>query len=181
MGSNLKLCIFTGHWKIVKQYCKIQSVNDRLGNLAVCLLVGDWLLFWVLHYTRDMKWLYLAQFCADKNHTKISCEYSAIKRWLRCRDILRIQKIRDARTIKNCWLRTKTSAICADKNHIKISDEYVIKKRYLRTKTGTRDVRVSREYNTTIKRWWNMISDSCLKIIWYENHHLMVYFDLTRA
>ena len=64
----------------------------------------------------------------------------------------RIQKISDARTIKNRWLRTKTSAICADKNHIKISDEYVIKKRYLRTKTGTRDVRVSREYNTTIKR-----------------------------
>ena len=99
-----------------------------------------------------MKWPHLVQFCLDKSHTKMSCEYSAIKRWLRCRDIPRIQKISDTPTIKNCWLRTKTSAICADKNHIKISDEYVIKKRYLRTKTGTRDVRVSREYTTTIKR-----------------------------
>ena len=54
-----------------------------------------------------------------KNHTKISCEYSAIKCWLRCRDILRIQKISDARTIKNRWLMTKTSPICAgkDKHH----------------------------------------------------------------
>ena len=40
-------------------------------------------------------------------------------------------KISDACSIKNCWLRTKTSAICAEKNHIKIS---VIKKRWLRTK-----------------------------------------------
>ena len=64
---------------------------------------------------------------AGKNHVKISCEYSAIKRWLRCWDILRIQKISNARTIKNRWLSTKTSAIYADKNHIKISDEYVIK------------------------------------------------------
>ena len=65
---------------------------------------------------------------ADKNHTKISCEYSAIKRCLRCRDIPRIQKLSDARTIKNRWLRTKTSAICAYKNHIKINDEYALKK-----------------------------------------------------
>ena len=51
------------------------------------------------------------QFYADKNHTKISCEYYAIKRWLRCRDIPRIQKMSDARTIKNRWLMTKTSAV----------------------------------------------------------------------
>ena len=38
-----------------------------------------------------------------------------------------MQKISDARTIKNRWLRTKTSPIYADKNHTKISDEYVIK------------------------------------------------------
>ena len=29
---------------------------------------------------RDVKWPYLAHFCAEKNHTKISYEYSAIKR-----------------------------------------------------------------------------------------------------
>ena len=62
------------------------------------------------------------QFYAYKNHTKISCEYFAKKRWLRCGDVLRIQKISNARTFKNRWLRTKTSVICADKNHIKISD-----------------------------------------------------------
>ena len=39
--------------------------------------------------------------CADKNHTKINREYITIKRWLRGRDIPRIQKISDARTIKN--------------------------------------------------------------------------------
>ena len=38
---------------------------------------------------------------ADKNHIKISREYSTIKRWLRGGDIPRIQKISDARTIKN--------------------------------------------------------------------------------
>ena len=37
---------------------------------------------------------------AYKIHTKIRCEYSIIKRWLRCQDILRIQKIGDAHTIK---------------------------------------------------------------------------------
>ena len=97
---------------------------------------------------RDVKWPYLAHFCAEKNHTKISYEYSAIKRWLRCQNISRIQKISYVRTIKNRWLRTKSSAICADKNYIKMN---IIKKRSLRTKTGTRDVRVSGEY-TTIKR-----------------------------
>ena len=90
-------------------------------------------------------------------YTKISCEYSTIKRSLRCRYIPRIQKISDAHTIKNRWLRTKTSAICADKNHIKMS---VIKKRWLRIKTGACDVRVSCEY-TIIKRWLNMKSYSC--------------------
>ena len=67
-------------------------------------------------YTRDIQSAILGQFYADKNHTKIMCEYSAIKRWLRCRDIPRIEKISDARTIKNRWLRTKISAICADKD-----------------------------------------------------------------
>ena len=52
---------------------------------------------------------------ADKNHRKISCQHSAIKRWLRCRDILSIKKISNACTIKNRWLRTKTNAIYADK------------------------------------------------------------------
>ena len=42
-------------------------------------------------------------------------------------------KISDARTIKNRWLKTKTSTICAEKNQIKIS---VIKKRLLRTNLG---------------------------------------------
>ena len=64
-----------------------------------------------------------------QNHTKINHECITTKRWLRGQDIRSIQKISDARTIKNRWLRTKTSAICADKNHIKISDEYIIKKR----------------------------------------------------
>ena len=41
---------------------------------------------------RDVQLGLLGQFYADKNHTKISREYSAIKRWLRCRDILHIQK-----------------------------------------------------------------------------------------
>ena len=58
----------------------------------------------------------LVQFYAYKNHTKISCEYSAIKRWLSCQDILCIQKISAAHTIKNHWLVTKTSAICAYKD-----------------------------------------------------------------
>ena len=62
------------------------------------------------------------QFYAYKNHTKISCEYFAKKRWLKCREVLRIQKISDARTIKNRWSRTKTSIICANKNHLNISD-----------------------------------------------------------
>ena len=38
-------------------------------------------------------------------HTKISNECIAKKRWLRSRDIPRIQKISDARTIKKRWLR----------------------------------------------------------------------------
>ena len=42
---------------------------------------------------------------SDKNHVMISREYSTIKRWLRGRDIPHIQKISDARTIKNRWLR----------------------------------------------------------------------------
>ena len=42
---------------------------------------------------------------ADKNHIKISREYSTIKHWSRGRDIPRTQKISDARTIKNRWLR----------------------------------------------------------------------------
>ena len=42
---------------------------------------------------------------SDKNHIKISREYSTIKRWLKGGDIPRIQKISDARTIKNRWLR----------------------------------------------------------------------------
>ena len=42
----------------------------------------------------------------DKNHTKISREYCTIKHWLRGQDILRIQKVIDARTIKKRWLRT---------------------------------------------------------------------------
>ena len=55
-------------------------------------------------------------FYTYKNHTKISFEYSAIKRWFRRRDILHIQKISDMHTIKNRWLMTKTSAICEDKD-----------------------------------------------------------------
>ena len=65
---------------------------------------------------------------ADKNHTRTSGQYSTIKFWLRCQDIPRIQNISDARTIKNRWLRNKTSAICADKNYIKIIGECTIKK-----------------------------------------------------
>ena len=42
---------------------------------------------------------------ADKNHIRISREYSTIKRWLKCRDVSRIQTISDAHTIKNLWLR----------------------------------------------------------------------------
>ena len=48
---------------------------------------------------------------AYKNHAKISCEYSAINRWLRCQNISHIQKISDAAAIKNRWLRPKTNAI----------------------------------------------------------------------
>ena len=58
----------------------------------------------------------LGQFYAQKNHTKIRCEYSDIKRWLRCRDILRIQKQVMRALLKTRWLRTKTSAICAYKD-----------------------------------------------------------------
>ena len=89
----------------------------------------------------------------DKNYTKISCEYSAIKRWLRCRDIPHIQKISHVRTIKNGWLMTKTSATCADKNHKKIGREYIAKICYLRTSLSharTRDIpriqKISDEY-----------------------------------
>ena len=42
---------------------------------------------------------------ADKNHIKISREYSTIKHWSRGGDIPRTQKISDACTIKNRWLR----------------------------------------------------------------------------
>ena len=42
----------------------------------------------------------------DKNHTKISREYCTIKRRLRGQDILRIQKVIDAGTVKKRWLRT---------------------------------------------------------------------------
>ena len=50
-------------------------------------------------------------FYAYKYHAKISCEYSAINRSLRCRDISRIQKISDAHAIKNRGLKTKTNTI----------------------------------------------------------------------
>ena len=42
------------------------------------------------NYSKDVYWPYLAQFYRYRNHTKISCEYFAIKRCFRCRDILRI-------------------------------------------------------------------------------------------
>ena len=64
---------------------------------------------------RDVKRPYLAHFCAEKNHTKISYEYSAIKRWLRCQNIPRIQKISYVRTIKNRWLRTKVAQFAQTK------------------------------------------------------------------
>ena len=57
----------------------------------------------------------LAQFTHTKNYTKISWEYLAIIRWLRCREIMRIQKISDVHAIENRWLRTKTNAIYAYK------------------------------------------------------------------
>ena len=38
---------------------------------------------------------------ADKNHIRISREYSTIKSWLRGRDVSRMQIISDAHTIKN--------------------------------------------------------------------------------
>ena len=53
---------------------------------------------------------------STKRSYKIGCEYSAIKRWLRCRDILRIQKYLMRALLKTRWLRTKTSAICAHKD-----------------------------------------------------------------
>ena len=49
---------------------------------------------------RDVFCGILAQFYAHKNHTKIRCKYFAIKQF-RCQDIPCIQKISDARTIKN--------------------------------------------------------------------------------
>ena len=44
---------------------------------------------------------------ADKNHTKISREYSAIKRWLGTNLCHTHTKISDARTIKKRWLGLK--------------------------------------------------------------------------
>ena len=77
----------------------------------------------------------------------ISCEYSAKKHFLRCRDILCIQKISDVRTIKNHLLRIKTSIICAYTNDkIKISDEYVIKICYPRTPFSHVHTKISNEY-----------------------------------
>ena len=64
------------------------------------------------------------QFYADKNHTKISREYITIKRWLRGRDISRIQKISDTHTIKKTLIEGSTACAYADKNHIKINREY---------------------------------------------------------
>ena len=54
---------------------------------------------------------------AYKNHTQISCEYSAINRWLRYRDISGIQKTIDVCTIKNRCLRTKTSNLGRQKSY----------------------------------------------------------------
>ena len=89
--------------------------------------------------TKCFIWMYIPEMWSGRTwrsfaQTKI-IQRQAIKHWLRCQDIPRIQKLSYARTIKKRWLRTKA---------------------------GTRDVSVSREY-TTIKRWWNMISDSCFK------------------
>ena len=60
----------------------------------------------------------LGQFYADKNHTNISGEYVIKIRCLKAplshaqtRDIPRIEKISDARTIKNRWLRTKAGTV----------------------------------------------------------------------
>ena len=51
----------------------------------------------------------------DKNHTKISCEYTTKKRWLRAYLVMRA-----------------IGTVYADKHHTKISGKYTAKKRWLR-------------------------------------------------
>ena len=62
-----------------------------------------------------------------ENHTKLSPEYSAKKRWLGTNLCHTHTKISDARTIKKRWLRTKAGAVYAAM-HTKISREYTAKK-----------------------------------------------------
>ena len=88
-----------GSLQDLPQYLKSHSLSFFVALCHSLSLVAPHVVL-SLVVIREMLWPYLAQFYADKNCTKISCEYSAIKRWLRCRDILRIQKISDARTIK---------------------------------------------------------------------------------
>ena len=114
----------------------------------------------------------------DKNH--ISCEYSTIKSWLRGRDVSRIQKISDARTIKNCWMRGLPSHVrpwpslvlnhrfivfCGlssiavrDKNHTKINSKYVIKRCWL---TGFESFFLSIKFAPCLgpRTWKNMSPD----------------------
>ena len=91
----------------------------------------------VFTMNRDVYWGVLEQFYADKNHTNISGEYVIKIRCLKAplshaqtRDIPRIEKISDARTIKNRWLRTKAETVLRRQNHTKISREYSAKNRW---------------------------------------------------
>ena len=84
-----------GSLQDLPQYLKSHSLSFFVTLCHSLSLVAPHVVL-SLVVIREMLWPYLAQFYADKNCTKISCEYSAIKRWLRCRDILRIQKISDA-------------------------------------------------------------------------------------
>ena len=55
-------------------------------------------------------------------HRKISGEYITKKSW--SVPYSTHTNVSAAHTIKNCWLKTKTSAVYADKNHTKIGCEY---------------------------------------------------------
>ena len=72
----------------------------------------------VFTMNRDVYWGVLGQFYAGKNHTNISGEYVIKIRCLKSplshaqtREIPRIEKISDASTIKNRWLRTKAGTV----------------------------------------------------------------------
>ena len=86
-------------WDLFRTVCSLEKCTLIIAKQHSSFGQLDSITSSKQHVHRDMEQPYLAQFCAEKKHTKISCEHSAIKRCLRCQDIPRIQKISDARSV----------------------------------------------------------------------------------